>query len=323
MRQLARDLGMWDDWRQAEADVAQGFGPEGSRLGPENIDVIFGPQAETPPVPPPPGPTDTPAPPPPLSPPQVILRVDHECVLPAECAALSWDVENASQVYLDGQGVEAHGGRQVCPIQTTRYYLRAVGQGGETAREVTVRTTQVEFGGDRSTLTLGDCMTLRWDVDIAQAVYLDGQAQPLNGSAQVCPVDITTYNLRVVTDCGETNRQVTVLVIHGDEQGPDIANISVNPAGDPINGCGEITISCNVEDPSGVKDVRLSYIYIPSGGIGAVEEVPMERVDDRTYLYRLGRLDPGELRFNVLAWDALGNQTVAPKVLRQIVRCME
>ena len=46
--------------------------------------------------------------------PTVSFRAANQSVLPGACTILSWDVENARAVFLDGAGVAGHGERQVC-----------------------------------------------------------------------------------------------------------------------------------------------------------------------------------------------------------------
>jgi hypothetical protein len=54
------------------------------------------------------------------------------------CSTLSWGVDYAAAVYLDGEGVGDHDTRQVCPPTTTAYTLYATSAGGEDTRTVTV-----------------------------------------------------------------------------------------------------------------------------------------------------------------------------------------
>jgi hypothetical protein len=71
---------------------------------------------------------------------------------------------------------------------------------------------QVGFSVDRDSIVVGECANLRWDVDNAQAVYLDGQSVSGHESKQVCPTVTTSYNLRAATDGGDINQSVTVNV---------------------------------------------------------------------------------------------------------------
>ncbi|MFB0535761.1 MAG: hypothetical protein ACETWR_12360 [Anaerolineae bacterium] len=74
-------------------------------------------------------------------------------------------------------------------------------------------TPDISFRADVTELVAGSCTTLRWDVQDAQEVYLDGQPQQGPGSKQVCPAQTQTYELRVVSAAGEFRHQVTVNVV--------------------------------------------------------------------------------------------------------------
>lgn len=76
-----------------------------------------------------------------------------------------------------------------------------------------VPAATVSFTAQAEQITAGDCSTLRWDVDNAQAVFLDGQGVSGHASQQVCPKQTQTFELRVVSASGETRRRVTVTVI--------------------------------------------------------------------------------------------------------------
>ena len=71
---------------------------------------------------------------------------------------------------------------------------------------------QVSFTVDQNNLTLGQCATLRWDVDNVRAVYYNSQGVAGHDSRRECPQSTTTYTLRAVTNSGDINRSVTVNV---------------------------------------------------------------------------------------------------------------
>ena len=54
------------------------------------------------------------------------------------CSTLSWGVEYAAAVYLDGQGVGDHATQQVCPASSTTYTLYATSAGGDAQATATV-----------------------------------------------------------------------------------------------------------------------------------------------------------------------------------------
>ena len=77
---------------------------------------------------------------------------------------------------------------------------------------------QIGFWADRTTITQGECTTLRWQVHNVQAVFVYPVGQNFRdfpvtgeGSRQVCPPTTTTYEMRVQrTDGGVETRQVTI-----------------------------------------------------------------------------------------------------------------
>lgn len=82
---------------------------------------------------------------------------------------------------------------------------------------------QIGFWADRTTITQGECTTLRWQVHNVQAVFVYPVGQNFRdfpvtgeGSRQVCPSTTTTYEMRVQrTDGGVETRQVTINVTPG------------------------------------------------------------------------------------------------------------
>lgn len=98
----------------------------------------------------PPTPTFTAIPPTPTStatatvvppPVQVNFWVERNTLTLGECTTLHWDVEYATAISLNGEGVAAHGTRQVCPSSTTIYYLHVVSPAGDVERSVTVEVS--------------------------------------------------------------------------------------------------------------------------------------------------------------------------------------
>lgn len=82
-----------------------------------------------------PTPTFTPTPMPPV---QVNFWADRTTIVRGECTVLHWDVEYATAVYLNGEGVVGHGSRQVCPQNTTTFTLHVVAPSGDVNRSVTI-----------------------------------------------------------------------------------------------------------------------------------------------------------------------------------------
>ena len=82
---------------------------------------------------------------------------------------------------------------------------------------------QIRFWADRTTITQGECTTLRWQVYNVRGVWVYPVGQnfrdfPVNGegSRQVCPQTTTTYEMRVRRlDDGIETRQLTINVLPG------------------------------------------------------------------------------------------------------------
>ncbi|MFB0537690.1 MAG: Ig-like domain-containing protein [Anaerolineae bacterium] len=88
------------------------------------------------PYPPTPTPTNTP-----LSPVQVRFTADSTSLKAGECTMLRWDVEHATAVFLNGQDVEGHGSRQVCPAGTTTYALYVQAPAGDVEQSIKINVT--------------------------------------------------------------------------------------------------------------------------------------------------------------------------------------
>ncbi len=72
----------------------------------------------------------------------------------------------------------------------------------------------VDFTADPRNLTSGQCSVLRWTVQNAEVVVLDGEGVRAEDSRYVCPPQTETYELRVLNAAGEFAYQATINVIH-------------------------------------------------------------------------------------------------------------
>ena len=95
------------------------------------------------------------------------------------------------------------------------------------APTATPRQANVQFWAAQDHVVDGECTTLYWQVENAQAVYYRGQGVTGHDGRQECPHQTTTYVLRVVTDQGEERREVTVYVEAG------TAAVTSAPTGTP------------------------------------------------------------------------------------------
>jgi hypothetical protein len=85
-----------------------------------------------------PAPTATPEP----SPPVVEFTADPDHILAGQCSTLSWSVENAEIVALDGEGVRPEDARYLCPSQTHTYELTVLNGSGDYSYELTIEVSQ-------------------------------------------------------------------------------------------------------------------------------------------------------------------------------------
>lgn len=83
-----------------------------------------------------------PPPPPPAPPPKAptaTLTANPASIMAGQSSTLQWSTENADDVALDGNKVNANGSQTVSPTQTTTYHLTAKGAGG--SQDATAQVT--------------------------------------------------------------------------------------------------------------------------------------------------------------------------------------
>jgi hypothetical protein len=79
-------------------------------------------------------------------------------------------------------------------------------------------------------LVQGECITLRWDVEYATAVYLNDGGVPGHGTQQVCPPSSTTFNLHVEAPSGTLDKSLRINVSAPPDTTPPPAPSLVVPA---------------------------------------------------------------------------------------------
>ncbi len=86
--------------------------------------------------------------------------------------------------------------------------------GGYWIQKVTAPVAvSINFYADRTTISLGQCVAVRWDVEGIQAVYYQGAGVTGHESRTECPLATTIYTLRVVRlDGTEELRQLPIIV---------------------------------------------------------------------------------------------------------------
>lgn len=183
-----------------------------------------------------------------------------------------------------------------------------------------------------ATISAGACSELRWGVEYATAVFLDGQGTVDHDTARVCPASTTSYTLVARSAGGERQASVTVTVTDAptatsvpDTAGPEI--IDVQESADPIytsypGGCDptQVTITVRVTDPSGVDEVRLRYRV----GSGVWEgPVFLGAVGGNRYRVALPVQPdmPTAIQYQIRARDTLGNQSGVQQGTVEVRQC--
>ncbi len=83
-------------------------------------------------------------------------------------------------------------------------------------RTPTPPAVTISFIATKTSIYEGDCTTLKWSVTNAKAVYLDNVGVPGVSSKEVCPLQNTTYKLKVIDlRNNTTTRSLTILVKKG------------------------------------------------------------------------------------------------------------
>jgi hypothetical protein len=143
---------------------------------------------------------------------------DSYNVAAGACTVLHWNVQNITEIYLNGEPVTGIESRSVCPAQSTTYVLRSISAAGSRERRVTISVgaqsaAPFEFTADDYQVAEGACTTLHWVALGVKAVYLNGEGVAGEASKQVCPQTTTLYTLRVVAeDNTSSSRGLTVAV---------------------------------------------------------------------------------------------------------------
>lgn len=107
-------------------------GPTGTTPSPPTMTFTSIPPTATPTT----MPSDTPWPPA-----QIDFRADRTSLEKGQCTTLRWDVEYASGIYLNDNGVVGHGTKEVCPDSTKTYTLRVDASRGSGERQVTIQVS--------------------------------------------------------------------------------------------------------------------------------------------------------------------------------------
>ncbi len=139
----------------------------------------------------------------------------------------------------------------------------------------------VVFRAEPSSIPYGQCSTLMWRVEHAQAVRLEGQSVALEGSHQVCPRSSTTYHLQAQDASGQWHTYQTTVAVSAPlptatstpDQVAPVAPTPLSPGNpDPHQPARVARDTCPitlrwsaVHDPSGVRyEVRVNRQVAPN-----------------------------------------------------------
>ncbi len=175
-----------------------------------------------------PAPTQTPAP-------DIQFTVDNTNIEQGQCVTFAWSVESIQAVWFYPNGtdyskypVTGQGTSKECPTKTTTYNLRVQHTNGNVeTRQITVfvetstdKPTIKSFTVSPSTLSIGQCAEIRWQVagDVSSIVIGRNEKvlwnnAPLSGNLSDCPPSgVATYYLEASGPGGTSRVQQNVNV---------------------------------------------------------------------------------------------------------------
>jgi hypothetical protein len=169
----------------------------------------------------------------------VSFQSDPRTINGTETTTLSWRVENADSINIEGIGpVPASGSRQVTPTSTTTYVMTARNSVSQDTATTTVTLNQAKFQfcfASPATIVRGESATLTWATSGASGVRIApgiGNATA-SGNLTVRPEADTTYTLTTVggasTDSCTIQVQVTT-ARPNNGQAPVIVRFSADPS---------------------------------------------------------------------------------------------
>ena len=144
----------------------------------------------------------------------------------------------------------------------------------------------ISFTADSPTLNAGGCTTLRWNVQHATTVQLDGITVGLQGLQQICPPQSQTFSLQVDGPGGQQISPLTIQVIQPAPQ-PDLPPTSTvtptpapQPAAPPLATATHRIIStlplAPTATPTGTLLIRLELLPTPNPATQAMSQAEAE-----------------------------------------------
>jgi hypothetical protein len=149
----------------------------------------------------------------------VSFWVERDSITTGECTVLHWDVEYATAVYLDGEGVPGHGTREICPTTTTTYHLHVVSPAGDVDRyvTVTVKPKPTPTFTPTSTPTHTPTPTVPPDTEPPTITNITESDDPIKEPP--CEPNKVTISAKVTDPSGVSKVELTYRVVEGPRQG--------------------------------------------------------------------------------------------------------
>jgi uncharacterized protein YraI len=144
-----------------------------------------------------------------------------------QCSMLNWKVPGLVTVYLGYGAMQSRvptvGSQSVCPVMSTRFYIRVDDAGVSSFYPVDITVINpynpANFRANAYIVKTGQCPTLYWNIENVNGVYLyqnstTAQGVAGNSSVMTCVSQPTNFALRVVNNDGsETITPLTINIL--------------------------------------------------------------------------------------------------------------
>jgi hypothetical protein len=292
------------------------------------------------------GPTPTPTQPPPgPSKAQITFTADRYTLKRGECTTLLWSVQGGFGVDLDGQPVSRSGQKQVCPQQTTTYWL-SVDEGDKLKRSELVISVEgaeqpppptetptpspptetpppsttptpppadIRFWADSDNVPAGSCTTVHWHVVNVKSYWVDGQPGAGDeGGFETCPCQEEMHVLHVVKADGSEQDFSLTIHVSGECAAPPPAQDTEGPLIEDVGlrAQGTTDTGCRAYGYSRVSDpsgVGWARLHYSLDGEEWYSADMGDRGDGYYEAVIAGATGGDAIQFYVEASDTLGN----------------
>ncbi|MFL6284645.1 MAG: hypothetical protein ACJ74Q_15975 [Pyrinomonadaceae bacterium] len=176
-----------------------------------------------------------------------------------QTATLQWDVSDASSVTIDGAAVSPTAGTLTVTPNTTHTYT-IIATGGGCSPQVRQATFTINvtscpsinlFDANPTTIYPGGSSTIRWDVNGAVGVTINGTPVAASGNMTVSPGGTTSYRLIAQSASGGCDIEQTITVTVSACPAPQVTSFTASPSSVTAGGNQMVRLSWSVSDPSG------------------------------------------------------------------------